>query len=159
MTTNTQTPSFVDTTDNIQSRISFALLWLRISIFLMMIVWAIDKFARPEHGAAVFSSFYGVEGIGTAIVYGIGILQCTLFFSFLIGFRKQITYGLVMLLHGTSTIIALPTYLNTYAGGPESCNILFWAAFPVLAACFGLYYLRDLDTRMTIWGSPKDVRI
>lgn len=153
MTINTQTLNFSNSKNNykkIVQRVSLVLLSLRISVFLMMIVWAIDKFARPEHGTAVLSSFYGINSTGTAIVYGIGILQTALFFRFLIGWRKQITYGLVLLLHGASTLIAVPTYINTYAGEADSCNILFWAAFPVLAACFGLYYLRDLDTKLTV---------
>lgn len=153
MATNIQTTDFLSSSDdneNLQQRISLVLFGLRISIFLMMIVWAIDKFARPEHGVAVLSLFYGIEGVGTVIVYTIGILQLTLFSCFLIGLYKQITYGLVLILHAASTVIAIPTYLDTYAGSPESCNILFWAAFPVLAACFGLYYLRDLDTRFTV---------
>lgn len=133
----------------IRQRISLVLLLLRIGIFLMMVIWAIDKFVRPEHGVAVFSSFYGLESVGLAIVYAIGVFQLALFGCFLVGYRQKITYGLVLLLHGVSTVVSFPVYLNTYAGDPESCNILFWAAFPVLAACFGLYYLRDLDTRWT----------
>lgn len=140
----------VDDSAKIRQRVSLVLLLSRIGIFLMMVVWAIDKFVRPEHGAAVFSSFYGFDSIGLAIVYAIGIVQLTLFGCFLVGYRQQITYGLVLLLHGVSTAVSFPVYLKTYAGGPESCNILFWAAFPVLAACFGLYYLRDLDTKWTI---------
>lgn len=66
--------------------------------------------------------------------------------GFLNGFQKRITYGLVLLMHTASTVISFPKYLAPF----ESVNILFYAAWPMLAACFALYYLRDLDTQATI---------
>ncbi|PZD72171.1 hypothetical protein C1752_03757 [Acaryochloris thomasi RCC1774] len=131
-------------------RISLVLLLMRIGVFMMMAVWGLDKFARPEHAVAVFSTFYGVGGVTQFIPYVIGAIQLAVFTGFLLGYRKRITYGLVLLMHALSTLIAFPLYLNPYVDDPSNPNILFWAAWPVLAACFGLYYLRDLDTRFVV---------
>ncbi|WP_227500019.1 hypothetical protein [Synechococcus sp. PCC 7335] len=111
-----------------------------------MSIWVIDKFARPEHVAAVFESFYGISGVGAIASYALGIVQLLVMIGFFIGFQKRITYGLVLLMHAASTVISFPKYLAPF----ESANILFYAAWPMLAACFALYYLRDLDTRATI---------
>ena len=61
---------------------------------------------------------------------------------------KQFTYGTVLLLHGVSTLASFRLYLTPF----EDPSLLFFAAWPMLAACFALYYLRDLDTMWTVGG-------
>lgn len=127
-------------------RVSLVLLLTRLSVFAAMIIWVIDKFAQPDHTAAVFQAFYGVSGVATGLVYVLGTLQLIIMVGFLLGYQKRITYGLVLLMHTASTLVSFPKYLAPF----ESANILFYAAWPMLAACFALYYLRDLDTRATL---------
>jgi putative oxidoreductase len=124
-------------------RVSLALLLIRLSIFLTMIVWVIDKLVRPEHGAAVLSTFYGLSGVANELIFVLGVIQLIIMLTFVVGYYKKITYGLVLLMHAASTLVAWPTYLAPF----NDANILFYAAWPMLAACFTLYYLRDLDTR------------
>ncbi|MGD1864878.1 MAG: hypothetical protein ACFB0D_10005 [Phormidesmis sp.] len=133
-------------TTPIAHRVSFVLLLTRISIFMAMIIWVIDKFANPDHAAAVFEAFYGISGLGTGVSYLLGAIQLTIMIAFLLGFQKTISYGLVLLMHTASTLVSFPKYIAPF----ESANILFFASWPMLAACFALYYLRDLDTRGTI---------
>lgn len=130
----------------LSQRVSFVLLLTRISVFIAMIIWVIDKFVNPDHAAAVFQAFYGIGGISAAISYILGALQLAVMLAFLVGFQKKISYGLVLLMHTASTLVSFPKYLAPF----EAPNILFYASWPMLAACFALYYLRDLDTRATI---------
>lgn len=130
----------------IAHRVSLVLLLMRISVFITMMIWVIDKFVQPDHAAAVFKSFYGIGGIGVEISYLLGAIQLVIMLSFVMGFQKKITYALVLLMHGASTLVSFPKYLAPF----ESANILFYAAWPMLAACFALYYLRDLDTRASV---------
>jgi len=130
----------------IAHRVSLVLLLTRLSIFIAMMIWVIDKFVQPDHTAAVFQAFYGISGIGTTVAYALGIAQLAIMIAFVIGYQKKITYGLVLLMHTASTLVSVPKYLAPF----ESANILFYAAWPMLAACFALYYLRDLDTRGTV---------
>ncbi|MEO0708714.1 MAG: hypothetical protein AAF050_24060 [Cyanobacteria bacterium J06649_5] len=130
----------------IVQRVSLALLFLRIGVFIAMMIWVIDKFAQPDHTAAVFQAFYGISGIGTVVAYLLGVAQLLIMVGFVLGIQKKITYGLVLLMHTASTLVSFPKYLAPF----ESANILFYAAWPMLAACFALYYLRDLDTRAAL---------
>jgi hypothetical protein len=127
-------------------RIPTALLVLRITVFVVMFVWTIDKFIRPAHAASVYEHFYFLRGFGPAIIYAIGIAEVLLLVGFLIGFAPQLTYGLVLLLHTVSTFSSFRQYLRPFEGP----NILFFAAWPMLGACFALYYLRGLDTLWTV---------
>ena len=126
-------------------RVGIVLLLTRLSIFIAFIIWVIDKFARPDHAAAVVQSFYGIA-IGNTISYVLGILQLVILIGFVIGFKKRITYGFILLMHAASTLVSFPKYLAPFA----DANILFFASWPMLAACFALYYLRDLDTLWTV---------
>ena len=52
------------------------------------------------------------------------------------------SYGAVLLLHAISTLAAFAKYVAPF----EVHNLLYFAAWPMLAACFALYVLRDSDT-------------
>jgi hypothetical protein len=38
------------------TRLPLALVWLRLGVFVVMLMWTIDKFVRPQHTAAVFGA-------------------------------------------------------------------------------------------------------
>ncbi len=125
-------------------RIPRALLLLRLSVFLVMFVWTMDKFLRPGHAAQVYTYFYSIGGLNNGVFYAIGVAELLLLLAFVVGFQKRFTYGAVLVLHAMSTLSAFRQYL-----APLS-NLLFFAAWPMLAACFALYTLRHLDTRWVI---------
>lgn len=43
---------------NSDRRIPVVLLLLRLSVFLVMLMWTLDKFVNPDHAAAIFQNFY-----------------------------------------------------------------------------------------------------
>ena len=127
-------------------KISLSLFLLRISVFLVMFMWTIDKLMRPEHAATVFQKFYMIPNFGPYAFYIIGAIECVILLGFLAGLRKKMTYGLVLVFHTISTLSTYKQYLAPF----EGINLLFFAAWPMLAACLVLYILRDLDTRFTL---------
>jgi putative oxidoreductase len=125
-------------------RIPVALLSLRLGVFIVLLMWTLDKFVNPSHAAAVYKNFYFMGGLGNEVFYLIGAIQLGIILGFVIGFKKQWTYLLVLFLHAISTFSSFRQYFAPFD------NLLFFAAWPMLAACFTLYYLRDLDTLWTI---------
>jgi putative oxidoreductase len=130
-------------------RIPLALLFLRLSVFLVMLMWTLDKFVNPDHAAAVFETFYFIGGLNNILMYVIGVAQLVVIIGFVIGFKKRVTYLIVLFLHAASTLSAFKQYFAPY----EDTNLLFFAAWPMLAACFALYYLHDWDT---LWVIDKE---
>ncbi len=128
------------------NRLPIALLTLRLTVFLVMLMWTIDKFVRPAHAASIFEHFYGLAGVGTQIVYALAVFEVLLLLAFVAGMARRLTYGLVFLLHALSTFGSFRQYLTPF----EKVNLLFFAAWPMLAACFVLYYLRDSDNLATV---------
>ena len=125
---------------NVEKRLPLALLFLRIGVFIVMLMWTLDKLVKPEHAASVFKKFYLIGGLDHATLMVIGIAELVIVLAFVAGFMKRWTYGIVLLLHAISTFSAFGNYMNPWS------NLLFFAAWPMLAACFALYYLRDADT-------------
>jgi hypothetical protein len=115
-----------------------------------MLIWVVDKFVRPEHSASVFAGFYGMPGVGETAVFILGGAQLLLVLAFLAGVARTFTYGAILLLHAGSTFATWRQYLAPY----EDINILFFAAWPMLAACLALFLLRDQD-RLWVLGKPR----
>ena len=130
------------------TRLRISLLLLRLGVFLVMATWTIDKFVNPSHAAGIFEKFYAIPGVGSALVWGLAILELVLILAFVAGLKKRLTYGAVMVLHGVSTFSAFRQYLAPFEGS----HLLFFAAWPMLAACIALYLLRDQDRLLTVGG-------
>ena len=124
---------------DITRRLSLSLLLLRLSLGLVMMVWAFDKILNPEHGAAVLESFYGMPGTGEQTIRTIGIAQALIVVGFLLGVAKAWTYGAVLLMHAVTTFVSFSAYLEPLK------NILFFSAWPMLAGLVTLFLLRAED--------------
>ena len=144
VTTNTHTVG--ELAMKTENRLPLALLFLRLSDFLVMFLWTVDKVVQPQHASEIMAAFYGIGGVGNFVIYLLATFELAIIVAFLLGFAKQWSYGLVFLIHGGSTLVPYKMYLQPF----ESSNLLFFAAIPMLAACFVLYYLREVDVLWTI---------
>ena len=127
-------------------RLPVSLLLLRVGIFIVMFMWTMDKFFNSGHTVSVFKRYYYLDLPTTQIVFGIAIAELLLLLGFLIGFKKTWTYGAVLALHTVSTLSAFKQYSAPWT----SPNLLFYAAWPMLAACVALYLLRSEDTLLAL---------
>ncbi len=125
-------------------KLPFALLTLRLSVFLVMLVWTLDKLVAPDHAAGVFARFYGLGGVAQPVIYAIGAGELVIILAFVLGVARRLTYGAVLAFHAVTTFASFPMYLNVAQGR------LFYAAWPMLAACFTLFLLRDADVLWTL---------
>ncbi|WP_045452459.1 hypothetical protein [Vibrio campbellii] len=122
----------------VQQQLGISLLALRLSIALVFIMWALDKVLVPEHAMKVFSGFYGLD-ISSGFSVALGIAQLVFIGIFVAGLWKNMTYLAILVLHAGSTFSSFAKYLDPFN------NLLFFAAWPMLAACFALYLLREHD--------------
>lgn len=129
-----------------ERRLAISLLSLRLTVFLVMLMWTIDKLVRPDHAAGVFEGFYGLGGLGAGALAAVGIAELLLLLGFLIGYQKTWTYGAVLVLHGISTFSSYEQYLAPFQGP----NLMFFAAWPMLGAALALFLLRDEDRLWTV---------
>jgi uncharacterized membrane protein YkgB len=126
-------------------KLQLSLLLLRLGVFLVMLMWTIDKFINPGHAAKVYEKFYYITGMESAVMYAIGAIEIIILLMFLAGFMKKYTYGAVLIFHAVSTLSSF----RQYAAPFEGSNLLFFAAWPMLAACIALFLLRDQDRMLS----------
>ena len=123
------------------SNLQLSLLLMRLSIFVVMLMWTIDKFINPNHSAKVFDKFYFIAGLESSIMAVIGIMELCILIGFLLGVYKRFCYGAVLIFHTVSTLSSYQQYLSPFEGP----HLLFFAAWPMLAGCLMLYLLREED--------------
>lgn len=121
-----------------------SLLILRISVFIVMAMWSLDKLVNPGHAAAVFENFYFIGGMGGTALLVIGLAQLAIEVAFVLGLWKLWTYGFVMITHAVSTLSSWQQYLDPFN------NMLFLAAIPMLGACIALFLLREEDRYLSL---------
>lgn len=123
-----------------------SLLALRLTVFVVMAMWAVDKLVDPQHTSLIYQHFYGLAGLGRTIARLLGSLELALLAAFVAGLWKRWTYGVVLLLHAVSTLSSFGMNLTPWQGS----HLLFFAAWPMLAACYALYVLRDKDVLLIV---------
>jgi len=126
-------------------KLQLSLLLLRLGVFLVMFMWTIDKFINPGHAAKVYEKFYYIAGMESAVMYAIGAIEIIVLLMFLAGYMKKYTYGAVLIFHAVSTLSSFKQYLAPFEGP----NLLFFAAWPMLAACIALFLLREQDSMLS----------
>ena len=126
--------------------IRIPLFFTRISIAYFLLPWILMRFAKPESAKGIAAKYYKISSMPDIATTIIGVLWLVLLVAFVVGFKKRISYGLVLVLHAVGTLFTIP-YLIV---GTEKLNILFLAAIPVIGAMWLLYVLRDHDTLLSL---------
>ncbi len=140
-------------------RIPAALLILRLSIGVFLLVWASLKFLRPEWMVNVFRGTYGLDWVTADYAYVVGALQLLLVVAFILGVARTATYGLTTVMHATGIVGALlggnllfkggllnalstGTYEIGYTTFPAN---LLWTSVATLGALVALFMMRHAD--------------
>jgi uncharacterized membrane protein len=123
------------------------LLFTRLAIFYFLLPWQLIRFAKPEAINNISNKYYKFAASEMFSMIS-GVLMMLLLIAFVTGFKKRISYGLVLILHTIGTIMTTP-YLIV---GSDNINMLFLAAIPTIAAMALLYILREEDTILSFKG-------
>lgn len=127
-----------------ERRVALALLILRLSLGVFLLLWGLEKIIIPERTVGIYDKFYGIP-IDTAIAPILGALQIALSIALLIGFQRRWSYGLATLLHAYSVISSWRSLIDPWGLIYGEVKHLFLAGVPVLAGFVVLYMLREMD--------------
>ncbi len=98
-------------------KLQLSLLLLRVTVFVAILMWTIDKFVNPGHAARVYESFYYIADLESVVMYVIGTIEIIILLLFLAGYKKKYTYGAVLIFHAVSTLSSFKQYLAPFDGG------------------------------------------
>ena len=127
-----------------------ALLLTRLFIAYFMLMWALDRFSDAQHAENVANKFYKIGKLSLAAIPAqvIGGFLLIVIFAFVIGLKKRISYGLVMIIHGLGTLFTVKSLVPF----SDSFTLIFLAALPTLGAMILLFILRREDTLLSLKG-------
>ncbi|GGA31166.1 hypothetical protein [Neptunicoccus cionae] len=125
----------------LKTKLSIALLIIRLSIGAFFGIWASLKFYRPEWFENVFTNFYGLEFITRDMSTYVGSLQMVITLLFILGLWRTFSYGALVLMQAAGVLGSVPN-LTAWTTYP---NNLMWAAVPALGAAIALFILRKED--------------
>lgn len=128
------------TAEAAQKHLSISLFLLRLGVAVVMGFWTADKVVNPDHVGAVFANFYSLSGVSEQSLFAIGMAQAVIVLAFTLGLFRTFTYGAILAMHSVSTFSSWRQYMEPFD------NLLFLAAWPMLAACVTLFMFRDFDT-------------
>lgn len=118
----------------------------RMSIVLFLAPWVFMRLTNVDAGKGLFAKYYKVPNMPDIAAYGVAGFWLILLIAFALGFKKKISYGLVLLCHTIGTLFTIPYLIP----GTENFKILFMAALPTIGAMLLLYCLRDEDTMLSV---------
>lgn len=122
------------------------LFFTRISIAYFLLPWVLMRFTKPESAEGIAAKYYKISSMPDIATTLIGVFWVLLLIAFVIGFKKRISYGLILIFHTIGTLFTLP-YLIV---GTESAKLTFFAAIPVIGAMWLLYTMREHDTLLSL---------
>lgn len=135
------------------NQLALSLLVMRLSVFLVLLMWTLDKFLRPKHASHVFEQFYGLSEFTGAWMTTLAIIELLIIVLFVLGLFKELTYLAVLMFHTISVLSSYQAYFTPF----NAPHLLFFAAIPMWAACLSLYLMRDSD-RWLSFSKKKAVR-
>lgn len=127
------------------------LLFLRISIGLLLVVWGLDKFANPDHAIQVSEAFYfGLLSAG-ALQPVFGAIEIALGAAVIAGVWRKYTYPALLVVLGVSLLVVWRSVLDPWGWYLGDTNVFFFPSLIIFAGALVLYAFQDEDT-MVVGG-------
>ncbi len=122
------------------------LLFLRVSVALLVLIWGVDKIADVEHAIGVSNRFYFGMLSAPGLVPILGVLQCAIAILGLIGLYRAVVDPIIALINLGSLLSVRASIVDPWGWFLEGTNHLFFPSLTVFAACLVLIAFRGDET-------------
>ena len=122
-----------------------SLLFLRVSLGILMLLWGIDKLINVEHSQRVAENFYFGIGGGAAVLGVFGALELLLGVLVILGLLRQYAYPALILISLLTAVGVWKSILDPWGWFIEGTNVLFYPSLIILAASVVLWAFVDQD--------------
>ncbi|MFT5767817.1 MAG: putative oxidoreductase [Halioglobus sp.] len=128
-----------------ETRLKISLLGLRLGVFIVFIVWTLDKLLNYKHNSGMIMHYYHFE-VPRWFLTSLGLAELILLLFFLARQFKTFTYGVILFAHTVTTLVSAWRLFPPY----EVHQLLYFGSLPMLGACVALFLMREKDTLMTL---------
>lgn len=123
-----------------------SLLFLRVSLGVLMLLWGVDKLVNVDHGLQVSKHFYFGLFDSSALLQAFGIVQILLGLAVVLGFMRRYTLPALLLVTGTTLIGVWRSVVDPWGWVLEGSNVLFYPSLIIFAAALVLFAFQPDDT-------------
>ena len=127
------------------ARRAIALLALRASIGLLMVVWGADKLANPAHGIGVAEHFYFGLPLAAAVMPVLGGAQIALGLLVIAGVLRRAAYPALAAVTGVTLLGVWRSVVDPWGWFLQGTNALFFPSLIIFAGVLVLLAFRDDD--------------
>ena len=120
-----------------------ALLILRLTLGLFLLLWSIEKLILPSAAAGIAAHFYGVT-LPPYASYALGIVELLISLGIVLGAWRTVSYGLGLLIHTVTVIVSWRQLLDPW-GFAKVGNHLWIATWPAWGGFVALFLMRERD--------------
>lgn len=123
-----------------------SLLFLRVSLGLLMVIWGLDKLVNVEHGLQVSEGFYfGLFSI-PALLQAFGVVQTLAGVLIVAGLARRLVYPLLLAVTGMTALGVWKSIVDPWGWVLEGSSALFYPSLIILAGSLVLWAFREEDT-------------
>lgn len=124
---------------------TWTLLFLRVSLGWLLVIWGADKVFNVEHGMAVANKFYFGFLAAESALRVAGALQILVGLAVVVGFARRWTYPVQVLLNGASLLAVMQSVIDPWSWMFQGSNALFYPSLIIFAGSLLLIAYRDED--------------
>lgn len=121
------------------------LLFLRISLGLLMVIWGIDKLVNVEHGMGVSEALYFGAFSVPALLQGFGVVQIAAGLLICLGLARRLAYPFLIAITGITALGVWKSIVDPWGWVLEGSNVLFYPSLIILAGSLVLWAFRAED--------------
>jgi putative oxidoreductase len=124
---------------------TWTLLFLRVSLGWLLVIWGADKVFNTEHGIAIANKYYfGFLAMENAMRLG-GVLQILVGLAVVAGFARRWVYPAQVLFNGASLMVVMQSVIDPWSWFFEGSNVFFYPSLVIFAGSLLLIAFRDQD--------------
>lgn len=122
-----------------------AIVLLRISMGLLMLLWGLDKLVNIEHALAVSEGFYFDLFTSAPVLQGFGVFQCALGLLLVLGWGRRLTHPVLIVITGVTLLGVWRSIVDPWGWYLEGSNVLFFPSLIIFSAALVLHAFRAED--------------
>lgn len=123
-----------------------SLLFLRVSLGLLLVIWGIDKLVNVDHAVRVSDGFYFGAFSVPVLLQLFGVVQIAAGLLICLGLALHLAYPFLLAVAAVTALGVWKSIVDPWGWALEGSNVLFYPSLIVLAASVVLWAFRDEDT-------------
>lgn len=132
-----------------------ALIFLRVSLGLLLVIWGVDKLRDAKHGLLVSEHFYGGLVSSPIVITAFGAFEVLLGLAIVAGWGRRFTDPALLIVTGTTLLAVWRSVLDPLGLVFAHTQLLFYPSLIIFAGALVLVAFRDAGATTPTLTVPR----